>query len=199
LSDILIITAPSFLWNEENSFTRLAVTHRQYFTLFRDRLTFVYRLGYQGRISGTIPYYNMPLMYGSQLTSVIEEGLGGAKSLRGILRNRLIGNGVTYGNFEFRWKFLKALVWKQNIYLALNPFLDAGRVVQKVDVDQSKVPPEESLSDYFTGDDESFHFTSGCGLHLALNENFVVAADFGYAFSNQDGKLGVYIGINWLF
>jgi hypothetical protein len=32
-----------------------------------------------------------------------------------------------------------------------------------------------------------------------MNENFVVAADFGRAFSLQDGKFGVYVGINWLF
>jgi hemolysin activation/secretion protein len=141
----------------------------------------------------------MPYMYSSYLSSVIEEGLGGAKSLRGILRNRLIGEGIAYGNVEFRWKFLKGVLWKQNMYLALNPFVDGGLVVQKVWVDQSLVPPGENIPDYFTGQKESFHFSTGCGLHFALNENFVVAADVGYALSGQDGGLGVYIGINWLF
>lgn len=198
-SELLLITAPSFIGNNENAFTLLAITHRQYFQIVQDRLTFVFRLGYQGKISGSLPFYSMPIMYSSHPSSVIEEGLGGAKSLRGILRNRIIGNGIVYGNFEFRWKFLKAVLWNQNIYLALNPFLDGGLVVQKVDVDPSKVPPGENKPDYFTGEDETLHFSAGCGLHLALNENFIVAADFGYALSKHDGKLGVYIGINWLF
>jgi hypothetical protein len=198
-SEVLFIMAPSFLWNDENAFTRIALTHRQYFTIVHDQLTFVYRLSYQGTINGTIPFYSMPYFYSSYLSCVIEEGLGGAKSMRGILRDRLIGDGIAYGNFEFRWKFLKAVIWKQNIYFALNPFLDAGRVVQLAHVDQSKVPPGENLSDYFTGDKETFHYSAGLGLHIALNENFVVAADFGYAFAKQDGALGVYIGVNWLF
>lgn len=198
-SEAILILAPHFLWNNESSFTRIAVTHRQYFTIFPDRLTFVYRLCYQGTITGTVPFYSMPYLYSSFLSSTIEEGLGGAKSIRGILRNRLIGEGVVYGNFEFRWKFLKAVLWKQNIYLALNPFLDCGRVVQKVPVDISKVPGDITLSDYFSEEEENFHFSSGCGLHCALNENFIVAADFGYAFSEQDGGFGAYIGINWLF
>jgi hypothetical protein len=198
-TELIFIAAPSFLWNDENAFTRLALTHRQYFTLFPNQLTLVYRIGYQGRISGNVPFYSMPYIYGSYLSSVIEEGLGGAKSLRGILRNRLTGDGVAFANIEFRWKFLRGVLWKQNFYLALNPFLDAGMVVQKVPVEIANVPPQENIPDYFTGENESMHFSSGCGLHLALNENFVVAADIGYALSKLDGGLGVYIGINWLF
>lgn len=198
-SELIFVMAPKFIGNQENSFMRLAVTHRQYFTLVHDRLTFVYRLGYQGTIAGRTPFYSLPYMYSSYLGCVIEEGLGGAKSMRGILRDRLTGDGVAFGNFEFRWKFLKAVLWKQNIYLALSPFLDAGRVVKEYPVDPSRVPESELRGNYFTGKDETFHYSAGCGLHIALNENFVVAADFGKAFSGQDGDLGVYIGINWLF
>lgn len=198
-SEVIVVVAPKFLWNDENSFTRLAVTHRQYFSLVKDRLTFVYRLSYQGTIIGKVPFYSMPYFYSSFLNTTLEEGLGGAKTIRGMLRDRVIGEGVIYGNFEFRYKFLRMVLWKQNLYFALNPFLDAGRVVQKVQVDESGIPPDVNLSNYFTGNNEGMHYTTGCGLHIGWNENFVAAFDFGYAFSRQDGKLGIYLGMNWLF
>ena len=46
---------------------------------------------------------------------------------------------------------------------------------------------------------KTFHFTYGCGLHIALNENFVLAINYGMAANKQDGKSGLYIGTNWLF
>lgn len=197
-SEIMLITAPYALWNQDGYFTKLSITHRQYFTLVKERLTWVYRVGYQGTIGGYDPFYNQNYMHSSYLGAGIS-GLGGAKSLRGILRNRIIGQGIAYTNTEFRWKFLKFLLAKQNFYFALNPFLDMGMVVQPSRVDESRVPAGEDATLYFTGKKERLHFAAGCGLHMAMNENFVVAADFGRAFSMQDGKFGAYIGINWLF
>ena len=200
-TEALLLTAPSFLGNKESSFTKFVFTHRQYFTLIKNRLSFVYRLGYQGTIQGEAPFYLQTLLISSYSPSVITEGLGGAKSLRGIMRNRVVGNDIAYGNFEFRWKVIRTVVGKQNLYIALNPFVDIGRVIDPIDVDQTLVQldPGESLTDYFSGNDETFHFTYGCGLHIALNENFVLAINYGMAANKQDGKSGLYIGTNWLF
>jgi len=191
--------APSFLGNNENAFTKVVFTHRQYFTILPKQLTFVYRLGYQGTLLGKAPFYSQPYMFSSFSAVTIVEGLGGAKSLRGILRDRLVGDGILYGNFEFRWKFIRTKIGNQNLYVALNPFFDAGRVVQLIGLDESKIPLDEVASNYVTGSKEKFHFTLGCGLHIALNENFVISANVGKALDPQDGKLGVYIGTNWLF
>lgn len=198
-SEVILVAAPSFLGNRENAFGRLALTHRQYVSLIGGRLTIAYRLAYQGRLWGTVPFYSMPYLFGSYPSGTLEEGLGGGKSARGILQNRLTGEGVAYGNAELRWKFLSAVVWKQNIYLALSPFLDAGGVVQKVALDMSGIPPGTDLSGYFTGQPETIHLAAGCGLHIALNENFVVSADFGHAFVPEDGHWGIYVGLGWLF
>ena len=124
--------------------------------------------------------------------------MGGAKSVRGVLRDRVVGKSMAWGNLEFRWKFARFNLGNQNVYLALSPFLDLGRVVQKYDLDLSGVD-SSVRSNYFSGKEEGFHFTAGCGFHAALNENFVVAFDYGMALNRQDGKKGVYIGINWLF
>jgi len=198
-TELFFMMAPSFLGNNENAFTKVVFTHRQYFTILPKQLTFVYRLGYQGTLLGKAPFYSQPYMFSSFSAVTIVEGLGGAKSLRGILRDRLVGDGILYGNFEFRWKFIRTKIGNQNLYVALNPFFDAGRVVQLIGLDESKIPLDEVASNYVTGSKEKFHFTLGCGLHIALNENFVISANVGKALDPQDGKLGVYIGTNWLF
>ncbi|MEA3495499.1 MAG: hypothetical protein U9R42_05625 [Bacteroidota bacterium] len=198
-SEALIMTAPSFLGNKENAYTKLVVTHRQYFTLIKKRLTFAYRVGYQGTIAGNAPFYMQAYMISSYSPSVITEGLGGSKSLRGILRNRIVGDDFVFGNFEFRWKFLKTVIKNQNVYLALNPFVDAGKIIDPIDIDKSNIPASVTLSNYFDESKDKFHFTYGCGLHIAHNENFVLSINYGIAADKNDGTKGLYIGTNWLF
>ena len=43
------------------------------------------------------------------------------------------------------------------------------------------------------------HWGFGGGLHLALNENFIIAVDYGFAARKQDGDSGLYINLNFLF
>ncbi len=196
-TEAIFMTAPAFLGNTENCFTKLAVTHRQYFTILKDRLTFVYRLGYQSTIDGNAPFYFQPMMISSYSPSTITEGLGGAKSLRGIMRNRIVGDGFAYMNAEFRFKIAKFIVKKQNVYIALNPFLDGGMVTKRIKSWGTTLG--SPLDFHYSGNDEKPHFTTGCGLHIALNENFVLAVNYGRTLDRQDGNSGLYIGTNWLF
>ena len=187
-SEILVTTIPEFLGNDFN-YSLLTGTHRQYFTIIPRDLSFAYRLGYQGVISGDIPFFMLPWYQSSYKT---EEGLGGSKSLRGILKNRVVGNSVAYGNFELRWKFLHKQVFGQNLYLALNTFVDVGTVLETYGNDKYK-------SDYTKFEDEGVHVSYGGGLRIALNENFIVAIDFGMAADEQDGNSGLYIGLGYLY
>ncbi|MCK9254873.1 MAG: BamA/TamA family outer membrane protein [Bacteroidales bacterium] len=186
-------------FNENFIFGKLAATHRQYFTIIPKNLSFVYRLAYQANIYGKSPYYMLPYMIYSYMPSSTVDGLGGNKTLRGMIRNRVVGDGVVYGNAEFRYKFVRFKFIKQDWYLALNPFVDAGMVVQKTKIDKTGVPSTIDQSLFFNENAEALHLTYGCGLHIALNENFVVAADIGFPVKKADGKMGVYIGMNWLF
>jgi len=197
-TEALLMTVPSFLGNKENTFTKLIITHRQYFTIFKDKLTFVYRAGYQGTIGGHAPFYIQSYMLSSYSPSVITEGLGGAKSLRGIMRNRVVGDAFVFTNMEFRWKFLRTTIKNQNIYLAINPFIDMGKIVKPIDYSLNNVSQNEQ-SDYFSNQDEKLHLTYGCGFHIAQNENFVLAINYGISANKQDGTHGLYIGTNWLF
>jgi hypothetical protein len=52
---------------------------------------------------------------------------------------------------------------------------------------------------FFPDETEKLHLSSGGGLHIALNENFIIAADYGRALDKRDGDQGFYIGLDFLF
>jgi hemolysin activation/secretion protein len=135
------------------------------------------------------------------LTSATNQGLGGSRTLRGILRNRVVGDGIAFGNFEVRWIFLRTVVFNQNLYLATNLFFDTGMVVDKIDWNLSQAMADSTIvfSDYFSGRKEKLHSSAGIGLKVALNENFIVSCDYGRAFDKNDGVSGLYIALNFLY
>ena len=188
--------APEFL-GSESSFVKLSLIHREYFTLVPKKLSLVYRLAYQTTLAGTTPFYYQSQVITSVLTGALSEGLGGAKTLRGILRNRVVGDGFMYGNIEMRWKFVRFKFINNNFYLGLNGFTDFGKVTKKIDLPSSSY---QTLNpDYFKAGAEKFHYSYGGGLRIVMNENFVIAADYGMTPNVQDGTSGMYIGLNYLF
>ncbi len=210
-TEAVLSYAPSFMGiGEEFQHMKLNLTFHQYFTLVPQRLTFVYRLAYQGKVFGNIPFYLQPSITTLILRGANSEGLGGAKSVRGMIRNRVIGNDVAWANFEFRWKFVKFQFINQNFYLSLNTFFDAGQVVRPYEFNVDHVdwanydwqlPNGRTLSkdDIFSSQKESLHMTYGAGLRVVMNQNFIIAIDHGRPIDARDGKSGTYIGLNFLF
>ncbi|NBC82135.1 MAG: BamA/TamA family outer membrane protein [Bacteroidetes bacterium] len=182
---------------DTDPYGRFAITHRQYFTLIPKSLSFAYRISYQGELWGASPFYMLPFVFNSA-PSKTRDGLGGAKTLRGILRNRVVGRDFIYGNNEFRWKVFRTVLFNQNIYGALATFADYGMVTKKYEIDKSQIPPPER-SEYFSDDTENLHVSLGLGIYFALNENFVVAVNYGKAINENDGNDGLYIGLNFLY
>ncbi|MFZ2287034.1 MAG: BamA/TamA family outer membrane protein [Bacteroidales bacterium] len=200
-----IEVAPSFL-GSESTFGKLYLTWRQYFTLKEDDLSFAYRLGYQTTLFGDVPFYYQGQVIVSELRGALSEGLGGSKTLRGLLRNRVVGNGFAYANAELRWKIVRFRFINQNFYLGTNYFVDAGMVTDPINVDEADFTAYlisehtgESVSDYLTGDKDTPHVAAGLGLKIAMNENFIISADIGKALKAQDGDMEFYIGLNYLF
>jgi outer membrane protein assembly factor BamA len=183
-TELFFVGAPGFFGND-NPYTAMVFTHRQYFTIIKKYLTFACRINYQTTLSGEAPWYMLAF---KPDTYVFWDGLGGAKTLRGIMRNRIVGEGSLMGNFEFRWKFLNFNFIGREWYIALNPFMDAGLITKKYD----KQPN-------LTGVNEEVHLSYGMGLRAALNQNFIVALDYGFAADKQDGSSGMYIGLGYLF
>ena len=198
-SEATLIASPKAL-GSETDFVKLNLTHRQYFTLLPRTLIFAYRLGYQMTLTGKTPFYYLPLIEPSEMLASKSEGLGGAQFNRGIMRTRMIGEAMAYANFEFRLKFWRFTVANQNIYLGTNLFLDAGQVVTKVEVDDPNVDTgAEDESAYFNPGAEKLHYSTGLGLKIAMNQNFIISVDYGVALDEQDGKSGLYILLNYLF
>lgn len=194
--------APSFLSNTDYGYGRIILTHRQYFTLIPEWMNFAYRLSYQGRIGGEMPFYMMPFMFQSA-PKLTRDGVGGSKTVRGVRRNRIVGDGFAFGNLELRGKVLRTTLFKQNFYIALSAFVDAGMVTQKYDFDDSGMPdtlpadyPDQLLD---LNAKEVPHVGFGGGLHLALNQNFILTVDYGMAAKKADGDSGLYINLNYLF
>lgn len=197
-SEALVFYSPA-LFGNNYSYLKLSITHRQYFTLIKDDLSFAYRLAYQGTISGEVPFFMQPYMINSFSLTTTTDGLGGAQTLRGILRNRVVGDGVGFGNFELRWKFLRTVIWNQNIYLALIAFSDVGKVIKPIEVNLNPASGPDLPENYFDLGAEDWHWSAGAGIRVVLNRNFAVAFDYGKAFDKRDGKDGFYAGIGFLF
>ena len=196
-SEILFMSAPKFMSNTSSGFTELSVSHRQFFTLVPKKVVFAYRLAYQGTIIGKTPFYMLPYLFTSFALTTKPDGLGGSRTVRGVLRNRVVGDGAVNGNIELRWKFWKTFLFKQNFYLGLIGFFDAGMVVQDRPVNRSLVTENQSF--YFDAEKDTPHFGTGLGLRAALNENFIISVDYGFALDNRDGTSGLYIGIGNIF
>ena len=204
-TEIGVEMAPKFMGNDWG-FSKLFITHRQYFTLIEKDLAFVYRLGYQSTITGTAPFFFQSQVITSMLTGATSEGLGGSQTLRGILRNRVIGDAFFFGNIELRWKPVYFSFLKQDCYLGLNGFLDFGRITKNISYPDnlesnfnSLYGETENFNDYFNLGQEKFHMSAGTSIMLAMNQNFVIAIDIGKAFNVQDGNIGFSIGLNYLF
>jgi outer membrane protein assembly factor BamA len=203
-TEAILAMAPKFTSNMDEGFIKFAVTHRQYFTLVKDRLSLAYRLGMQVNVAGHTPYYAQGLMYYVTMKGAYNEGLGGAKTIRGIERNRVVGDGIVYGNFELRWQFWYFSFINQNWYMALSGFFDTGRVIQYIHIQDGVASSVFDDPDFFDKEyldpySDGFHSGYGGGLHIGMNQNFIIAIDYGRALSIEDGKSGLYIGLNWLF
>jgi outer membrane protein assembly factor BamA len=196
-TEAVIQTAPGLI--NKYPHTKFALIHRQYFTLAKD-LSFAYRLDYQTSIGNNhVPYFAQPLLITSYLIAATNQGLGGKSSVRGILRNRIIGDAVGFGNFEFRYKFLRFEWLNQNFYLGTNVFFDSGIILKPITMNLANMSATDKANyfhDYSAG---KLHSAAGIGLKIGWNENFIISADFGKAFDKQDGNTGFYIGLNYLF
>jgi outer membrane protein assembly factor BamA len=199
-----IEVSPGFAGNDW-SFSRLYITHRQYFTLKKEKLALAYRLNYQTTLSGTLPFFYQSQVITSFLTGATNEGLGGVSTLRGVRRNRVIGDGFFYGNVELRWKPLNFKLLNQDVYIGLNAFYDFGMITREISLPAnlqdifSNALSAENYSDFFSAGKDKLHQCAGISIMPVLNRNFVIAVDIGKAFNSQDGNIGFAVGLNYLF
>ena len=161
-----------------------------------NRITFAYRLGTQLNVAGQTPFYLNTYINQLYMQRVIYEGIGGANSVRGIMRNRVLANGFAYANIEFRLQVAKFKIGKENFYIGLNPFLDCGEVLQPYDLNNATISDIRIESDA-----QALHLSAGCGLKVAMNDNFVLSVDWATALNEQDNYKfsNLYIKMGYMF
>jgi hypothetical protein len=191
---------------------------RHYVPIYRDRVTFAYRVGTQNNIAGKSPFYMNTYLNTLFIQRVMYEGLGGANSLRGIMRNRILANGFAYANVELRCKVARFDIGRQHFYIGLAPFFDLGIITQPYKLDETKIANAYTadtdanklpLDKYFLMKDGKFdtskvympHMAAGVGLKAAMNENFVLSVDWAMALDKQDNAkwANFYIKMGYLF
>jgi hypothetical protein len=186
----ILLYAPSFI-NKNSHYSQIAFIHRQYFTLVPN-LIFAFRLAYQTKISGDMPFYMMPYLLSTYQT---KEALGGVKTIRGILNERLQGNGFFLGNAEIRCIAIKSSIFGRNLAIAFNLFTDAGLITNKYNISKSL----DSKEIDYKFNNEKMHYSIGNGVRFILNHNFIVSFDYGRALNKNDGIYGFYLDLDYLY
>ena len=205
-----LMLAPKWL-GTTNPYYRYSVTFRHYVPIVKnDILTFAYRINYEGTMGDNAPYYVLPYLT-TVGQSFDRDGMGGYRSVRGIMRNRVQGLDVLSYNAEFRWRFVSFPLWKQNIAFGLSLFSDGTMVTRERDMTfRGDEQYRKEYDDYMAmgSDADRPHITIGAGLRFIMNQNFIVAFEYGLPVSrfssnpvikNQDGTGAFYINTGYLF
>ena len=201
---------PDIIDGDDYSHLTFNAVWQHYVPIVEENLTFAYRIVTQNVVAGEIPYYamfNSNMLFYKKMST---DAMGGANSVRGINRNRVVGQGYAWLNAELRWKIFGFQFINQNWNIALNPFFDAGMVTQSYRLEEQetawnkieeeyKVSPEAKNLIY-SGEKESVHTSAGCGLKIIMNKNFIISAEAAKSLDPRDGSgLKMYIGFNYLF
>lgn len=209
-----VTAAPKWL-GTTNPFYKYSATFRQYVPIVsNDVLTFAYRLNYQGTFGNKAPYYVLPYMT-TMGQSYDRDGMGGFRTTRGIMRNRVQGLDMAAYNAELRWRFVRFPLWKQNIALGLNVFSDGAMATREVDMSFKAKPTDfasQNEYDAAKADYDAYmkkgqshdapHITVGAGFRFIMNQNFIVCLEYGTPVGKlrkQDGNGAFYINTGYLF
>ncbi len=194
-----IIAAPKWLGTTDPHY-KYCITMRQYVPLVPDKLTFAYRVAYQGTFGKNAPWYAMPF-YTNMGPKADNDGFGGYRTVRGLMLNRVQGQDVGFYNAELRWRFIDFKLWKQNIAFALSGFTDGTHVFKGYDIENNTGLYPELYKKFIDVNRKSdgFHGSAGAGLRFIMNENFIVAFEYARCFNKQDGNGAFYINIGFLF
>lgn len=160
----------------ESSYARFTAIDRRYVTL-APGLVYANRILVQ-QVTGDAPFHALATI---QRSFKQQEGLGGAESVRGLPKNRYVGQGLFLWNAELRWRALEWRLIGKPFHMVLSAFVDSGRVWHD---------GAPSL------DPGPLHHGYGGGLRVGMGENFVVAVDVG---TSADARLGLYIGLGYLY
>ena len=192
------IVAPKWLGSSMDSY-KLSATFRQYVPLGTERLVFAYRLAYQGFLGKNTPWYLLPF-YSNMGYNRDFDAIGGYRTTRGLMLDRVQGLHTGFYNIELRWRFIDFQLFNQNISFAVSGFTDGAHVFKGYDLTNKTGKHPELYKKYIdTSRKDGLHASAGGGLRFIMNQNFIVAFEYARCFNKQDGLGAFYINTGFLF
>lgn len=209
-----VMLAPKWL-GTTNPYYKYSATFRHYIPVVKnDILTIAYRLNYEGAFGKDAPYYVCPYLT-TMGPTYDRDGMGGYRTVRGIMRNRVQGLDMAAYNAEIRWRFVSFTLWKQNIAFGLNLFSDGVMVTKNFDMSFGRTKSDFASEAEYTkvkGEYEEYmkkgldsdrpHISVGAGFRFIMNQNFIVCLEYGKPvgkYGKQDGNGAFYINTGYLF
>ena len=182
-------------FGEDKGFNNLLfnAAFRHYVPVYKDKITFAYRVAAQMTVPGNSPFYLNNYYNNLFIQRAIYEGLGGGSTMRGVLRHRVTAPGYAFANVEFRFNLFKFDVKKEHFFVGLN---------------LAQNDPDFDLNDldnYILFGDQAQvfrpHFAAGIGLRLMMNDNFVLAIDWAAPFDRRDNHSlsSFYVKVGYMF
>jgi len=155
-------------------YARVTASPRAFFSPFPK----VTDLVIAGRAVYSVQTDGAPFFYMNTLafTDADRQGLGGLWTMRGYKQDRFVGAVAALTNVELRWSFVNFDVLGQNFGLSVAPFLDMGRVFDRVG--------DFTFSGWRRGE--------GAGLRVAWNKATIIVFDYGV--SSEDSGLYMDFG-----
>lgn len=181
------------------NYAQLVLHWRHFVPLGTDRVIWAYHLGFQQRIAGDIPFYNLNEL--ATLNYFYEEyaGLGSRYTIRGYRYNAIAAEGYAWGNFELRVTPFRFDLWNQHFDIVLNPFVDMGLMNPGYRYDAQRALAPEGLFNEGAVGSQPLLISAGCGLKLHMNTNFILSLDVGKGFDTQLSDLTVGMGTTYVF
>ena len=213
-ADAFFTYSAAFGKSSEYNNLKFNAVYQHYVPVYKDYITFAYRAGVQLLVAGKSPFYMDSYLNALYYQRVLYEAVGGANSVRGLIRNRVLVDGFGYATAEFRFKVVKFNIKKEQFYIAFNPFCDMGIALQPNVLNENSVKENIAINDpdfniedlgyYFNFNKKEIykpHFGAGIGMKIAMNENFILSVDWAVPFKKQDNHsmANIYVKMGYLF
>lgn len=201
------LIGPKWLGSSQEAY-KISATWRHYVPLGTEKLVLAYRLAYQGFLGKETPWYLLPY-YSNMGDKRDFDAIGGYRTVRGLMLDRVQGLHTGFYNIEFRYRFIDFTLFNQNIAFALTAFSDGATVFKGYDMTNrnealnAQTPEGRKInqlySKYILDRKDGLHASAGAGLRFIMNQNFVVAFEYARCFNRQDGNGAFYINTGFLF
>lgn len=184
LSKVGLSYTPKLGKKSEGNTVGLNASHTHYLKIIKNRLSFMFRIKYQGYFGGIMPF-------------VIQEGLGGIKSAWGVHQNRALVRQWISGQFEPRLRAFSLRLFKQNFDFWGGPFFHTGYVIQEQKLNLSTVSDAERAL-FFEQNYGRWYSSYGHMGKMVINKNVALGLDFAFPVQASAGQpFNMFLGLNF--